>query len=39
MVGSEQVYYQAASQYGGLKPEFVNKKGDKLDRLYISVLH
>jgi len=33
MVGSEQVYHSTASQYGGSKPEVVNKKSEKLERM------
>jgi len=37
MVGSEQVYQSPVSQYGGSKPEVVNKNSEKLERMvYIS---
>jgi len=32
MVGSEQVYHSPVSQYGGSKPEVVNKNNKKLER-------
>jgi len=31
--GSEQVYHSPVSQYGGSKPEVVNKNSDKLERM------
>jgi len=31
--GSEQVYHSPVSQYGGSKPEVVNKYSEKLERM------
>jgi len=33
MVGPEQVCHSPVSQYGGLKPEVVNKYSEKLERM------
>jgi len=33
MVGPEQVYHPPVSKYGGSKPEVVNKKSKKLERM------
>jgi len=36
MVGLEPVYHSSVSQYGGSKPEVVNKTVKNLNALYIS---
>jgi len=33
MVGSEQVFHSPVSQYGGSKPEVVNKNSEQLERM------
>jgi len=32
-IRSEQVYYSPVSQYGGSKPDVVNKNSEKLERI------